>query len=162
LEGGRSAIRLTVGSYRRPSGKEIHKWKSSQDSDEWGVRPDPGLEVPLTNHQNDVILAARRKRDFISWNELEGTNSSPDPAPLVTPNPTSSPPEPPQPLPDDPKAPMPDGDAPPPAAQQAPAIEAEAAAAARHDPAAIDPQLKKAIDYLEQEIKRRPQAPGRA
>src|SRR5262249_51217349 len=52
LEGGKSAIRLTVGSYHRPSGKEIHKWKDAQETDEWGVKPDPGLEVLLTNHQN--------------------------------------------------------------------------------------------------------------
>ena len=58
LEGGKSAIRLTVGSYHRPSGKEIHKWKRSTDSDDWGVRPDPGLEVLLTNHESDLVMLA--------------------------------------------------------------------------------------------------------
>src|SRR5262245_1796384 len=70
LEGGRSALRLTVGSYHRPSGKEIHKWKDAQESDVWGVRPDSGMEVLLTNRQDELIIAARRKRDFLAWTEL--------------------------------------------------------------------------------------------
>src|SRR5204863_5016365 len=70
LEGGRSALRLTIGSYHRPSGKEIHKWKGAKDSDDWGVRPDPGLEALVTNRENDLIFEARRKRDFIPWDDL--------------------------------------------------------------------------------------------
>src|SRR6478752_2073264 len=70
LEGGRSAIRLTVGSYHRPSGKEIHKWKDAKESDDWGVQPDPGLDVLMTNHQNELVILARRKRDLISWDTL--------------------------------------------------------------------------------------------
>src|SRR4051812_8006127 len=71
LEGGRSALRLTVGSYHRPSGKEIHKWKEAKESDDWGVRPDPGLDVLLTNRQNELVILARRKRDLLSWDALQ-------------------------------------------------------------------------------------------
>src|SRR6478752_3914760 len=77
LEGGRSALRLTIGSYHRPSGKEIHKWKDAKEADDWGVRPDPGLDVLMTNHQNELVILARRKRDLISWDTLEVAKSEP-------------------------------------------------------------------------------------
>jgi len=132
LEGGRSALRLTVGSYHRPNGKEIHKWKKSKDSDDWGVRPDDGLEVLVTNRQHELITVARRERDRSSWEDLERATTSNEPAPSVSPAP---------PVP----VPQPDSDEP---TTQGGSSEAEGLAAARHDPASIDPQLKKAIDHL--------------
>ena len=48
LEDGNSVLKLTVATYHRPSGKNIHRFKNAKDSDEWGVSPDPGLEVKLT------------------------------------------------------------------------------------------------------------------
>jgi carboxyl-terminal processing protease len=138
LEGGRSAIRLTVGSYHRPSGQEIHKWKDAKESDPWGVRPDPGLDVLMTNHENELVVAARRKRDLVPWTELlkappasappSSSSSSGDstPVPIAAPD---------------------DGQA----AAQTPAIEAEAAAKARLDPTLIDAQLRKALEHLKQQ-----------
>ncbi|HEY7331171.1 MAG TPA: S41 family peptidase [Gemmataceae bacterium] len=35
----RSALKLTTASYWRPSGKNIHRFPDSKDSDDWGVRP---------------------------------------------------------------------------------------------------------------------------
>lgn len=64
LEGNRSALRLTIASYWRPSGKDIHKRKDAKDTDDWGVRPDPELEVNLTNEQATQIAKARRQRDI--------------------------------------------------------------------------------------------------
>lgn len=158
LEGGRSAIRLTIGSYRRPSGKEIHKWKDAKESDEWGVRPDDGLEALLTNHQNDLIVYARRRRDLISWDDLQ--TASKEAGPLAEPTPLSPPDAPPAaagaPIPT--AEPDPEGQA----AEQSPSIEAEAAGKAKHDPATIDPQLKKALEHLQQQIGGRAVQPGRA
>jgi len=122
LEGGRSALRLTIGSYHRPSGKEIHKWKGAKDTDDWGVRPDSGLEALVTNRENDLIFEARRKRDFVPWKELAAAGED----------------------------------------EQAPSTaEPNAAAAARSDPASIDPQLRKAVEHL-QETTSTPPPPGRA
>src|SRR5206468_5540020 len=113
LEGGRSALRLTVGSYHRPSGQEIHKWKGAKETDDWGVRPNAGLEALVTNRENDLIFGARRKRDFVSWADLLAAGEN---------EPTST------------------------------STESDAAGSARTDPATIDPQLRKALEHLQQKI----------
>ena len=51
LDDGNSVLKLTVASYYRPSGKNIHRFKNAKDTDEWGVSPDPGLEVKLTTER---------------------------------------------------------------------------------------------------------------
>jgi carboxyl-terminal processing protease len=40
--------RITVGTSLRPNGKNRHRSAESQPTDDWGVRPDEGLEVPVT------------------------------------------------------------------------------------------------------------------
>ena len=45
LEDGSSALKLTTASYRRPSGKNIHRFPDAKDTDEWGVMPDLGYEL---------------------------------------------------------------------------------------------------------------------
>jgi len=152
LEGGKSALRLTVGSYRRPSGHDIHKWKDAQESDDWGVRPDVGLEVLLTNRQNELVIGARRKRDFLSWEALETAAAD---QPPVSPSESSEPRS-----VDQPPTPTPDPDTTD--APASTAVDTEAAAAAKKDPATIDPQLRKAIDYLQDKASDRPQQPARA
>jgi carboxyl-terminal processing protease len=144
LEGRKSAIRLTVGSYHRPSGQEIHKWKDAKDSDPWGVKPDPGLESLLTNQQNEQVILARRKRDFLRWDDLAKPVAGTKPGPGAPP--TDSPPlsaaNPPVPQADD------EGQT----AEKTPSPDAQAVAAAKQDPATIDPQLQKAIEHLQKEI----------
>jgi len=160
LEGGRSAIRLTVGSYRRPSGKEIHKWKDAKDSDDWGVRPDAGLESLLTNHQNELVIQARRKRDFNAWDEL---TAAADQLPHSAAQPAATPAENNEPsaltIPPVPIA-TPDNEGQ--AAESAPTGESEVAAAARKDPAIVDPQLRRALEYLRDKISAPTPQPGRA
>jgi carboxyl-terminal processing protease len=141
LENGHSAIRLTVGSYHRPSGQEIHKWKDAKESDPWGVRPDPGLEVLLTNHQSELVVAARRKRDLLAWSELTSATPPAEPDPPASGHAT----------PESPPVPTPQADEGQ-AAEQTPALEAEAAAKARLDPTTIDPQLRKALEHLQSQI----------
>jgi carboxyl-terminal processing protease len=147
LEGGRSALRLTIGSYHRPSGKEIHKWKDAKESDDWGVRPDPGLDVVLTNHQNELVILARRKRDLISWDALERTKGEPS---KTAANSLSN------------SIPVPTADPEGQAAEATPTIDSEAAAAAAEDPAALDPQLHRALEYMEEQIGTRSPRAGRA
>jgi carboxyl-terminal processing protease len=42
-----SAVKLTTETYWRPSGKNIHRAKTSKEADDWGVRPNDGFEVPI-------------------------------------------------------------------------------------------------------------------
>jgi len=64
LEGGRAALKLTTASYWRPSGKNIHRLKGAPEEAEWGVRPDAGLEVKLTEEEADAIRQGRRQKDI--------------------------------------------------------------------------------------------------
>jgi len=66
LEGGNSVLKLTVATYQRPSGKNIHRFKNAKDTDEWGVSPDKGLEVKLTPEQYLAYHNARVQRDLKS------------------------------------------------------------------------------------------------
>ena len=65
LEDGGSVLKLTVATYWRPSGKNIHRFKDAKDSDEWGVSPDPGLEVKLSPADHLAWAVARRERDLL-------------------------------------------------------------------------------------------------
>ncbi|MED5285784.1 MAG: S41 family peptidase [Planctomycetota bacterium] len=63
IDGGRSALKLTVSSYWRPSGRNIHRL-NGEESDEWGVLPDPGYEVPLTDEQARRQFLWQRQREY--------------------------------------------------------------------------------------------------
>jgi carboxyl-terminal processing protease len=65
MEDRATALKLTTQSYRRPSGKNIHRFPDSKDSDEWGVSPTAGYEVKLTDEERLQYLIARRKRDVV-------------------------------------------------------------------------------------------------
>jgi carboxyl-terminal processing protease len=43
-----TGLKLTSGSFVRPSGKALHRFPESKLSDDWGVRPDEKYAVPLT------------------------------------------------------------------------------------------------------------------
>jgi carboxyl-terminal processing protease len=66
LDNGQSILKLTVATYWRPSGKNIHRFQDAKDDDEWGVKPDDGLEVKLTPQEYEGWAVARRRRDMIS------------------------------------------------------------------------------------------------
>ena len=63
LEGGKSLLKLTIASYWRPSGKNIHRLSSSKEGDEWGVKPDAGCEVKLDERQRADFVEQARKLD---------------------------------------------------------------------------------------------------
>ncbi len=65
LEDHTTALKLTTQRYMRPSGKNIHRFPDSKDTDEWGVLPTPGFEVKLTDEERFEYLLARRKRDIV-------------------------------------------------------------------------------------------------
>lgn len=151
LEGGKSAIRLTIATYWRPSGKDIHKRRNAKDTDDWGVRPDPEMDVLLAKELYEKAVKTRRKRDVTPLAELKALprseTSDEPPAPQNEPQtpPAKDPTEAPPPVPD--------------------ASEDEPASKGKEEPINlfyVDPQLKKAIDVLQQRIRDRPTAPKAA
>ena len=58
-------MKLTTASYRRPSGKNIHRFPDAKDSDEWGVMPDKGYDVKLNAHEMERLIDDRRERDIL-------------------------------------------------------------------------------------------------
>jgi len=64
VEGGKSVLKLTVASYWRPSGKNIHRLKDVPETAEWGVSPDPDDDVKLTEEQRERWATFRREHDM--------------------------------------------------------------------------------------------------
>jgi carboxyl-terminal processing protease len=63
LEQGRSRLKLTTATFWRPSGENIHRTKETEnDPLAWGVRPDKGYEVPLTEREEIEILRSQIER----------------------------------------------------------------------------------------------------
>jgi carboxyl-terminal processing protease len=65
LEGGRSALKLTTASYKRPSGKNIHRFEGDDDDDDWGVLPTEGYAIKLNGEQTRRLIESRRERDIV-------------------------------------------------------------------------------------------------
>jgi carboxyl-terminal processing protease len=125
LEGGKSAMRITTATYWRPSGKNIHKLRDVKESDAWGVMPDTGLDVSLTDDEMQLVVKQRRDKDFGAMRKE--ANLTPEAAPKTTPD------QPPQPkVVEDPSSQgeMPTEDLEP----------------------FDDPQLRRAIGYLQEKI----------
>jgi carboxyl-terminal processing protease len=65
LEDGRSALKLTTASYRRPNGKNIHRFPNAKDTDEWGVMPDASFDLRLSDSEMLALVQDRRTRDIL-------------------------------------------------------------------------------------------------
>jgi carboxyl-terminal processing protease len=65
MENHTSALKLTTASYWRPSGKNIHRFPDSKDTDEWGVRPNKGFDITLTDDDRRDYFNFRRLRDVV-------------------------------------------------------------------------------------------------
>ncbi len=74
------ALKLTTARYWRPSGKNIHRDPDSKESDEWGVLPDKGFEVPLTMEERVKYWEYRRDRDVVPG---KGGKASDEKKPLL-------------------------------------------------------------------------------
>jgi carboxyl-terminal processing protease len=64
LDDGNSVLKLTVASYYRPSGENIHRFKNAKTTDKWGVSPDKGCEVKLNLGDYVRWFRGRRDRDL--------------------------------------------------------------------------------------------------
>jgi carboxyl-terminal processing protease len=69
MESHSTALKLTTASYWRPSGKNIHRFPDSKDTDEWGVQPNPGFEVALKDDERLEYFLDRRDRDILRGKE---------------------------------------------------------------------------------------------
>ena len=75
MEGGTSALKLTTATYWRPSGKDIHRRRDASEDDDWGVTPDEGFNIRLTDEQFEKVLKQRRKRDYINMGGAENNST---------------------------------------------------------------------------------------
>jgi carboxyl-terminal processing protease len=55
LKGGMGALKLPVAAYYRPSGKNVNRYPTSKDTDDWGVSPDEGY---VAASENDGLVKA--------------------------------------------------------------------------------------------------------
>jgi carboxyl-terminal processing protease len=65
VEGAKAALKLTTAAYHRPSGKNIHRFPESKETDEWGVVPNEGYTVPFTPADYVAYGRFRNQRDAI-------------------------------------------------------------------------------------------------
>jgi carboxyl-terminal processing protease len=66
LKSGVGAVKLPVAAYYRPSGKSVNRYPDSKDSDDWGVHPDEGYEVVLTDEEDQQYQKERATRDAVT------------------------------------------------------------------------------------------------
>ncbi len=65
LEENQSALKLTTAAYKRPSGKNIHRFPGAKEEDEWGVMPDKGFLLRLSDEDLVAQMEDRRQRDIL-------------------------------------------------------------------------------------------------
>jgi len=94
LEDGNSVLKLTVATYWRPSGKNIHRFKDAKEADEWGVSPDAGLEVKLTPQEHFAWAIARRDRDLLGGKAAAALRAAAEARPQPKPAEANKPDEP--------------------------------------------------------------------
>lgn len=67
------SFKLSAGTFVRPSGKNLQRYSGSKPEDDWGVRPDKGYEIPVSDslgrrlkdwHQ-DYVLRPPDSRDAL-------------------------------------------------------------------------------------------------
>jgi carboxyl-terminal processing protease len=61
-------LKLTASSYWRPSGKNIHRMPGESAEAQWGVSPDAGLEVELSDSQREAYYVDLRRRELYNPN----------------------------------------------------------------------------------------------
>ena len=157
LQYGRSALRLTVARYYRPNGKNIHRGKDATEDDEWGVQPNEGLVVELD--EGSLAQLAKRWREA-SYPSLATTGN--DKTENVVPNPnignTTEP---------EATSQTPPSDTQPDTSTEVGHGEPSGGTPASVDPSPtsgleLDPQLRRAVEYLQKKLSREVKQPATA
>ncbi len=134
LQYGRSALRLTVARYYRPNGEEIHRAKDATEEDQWGVRPDDGMAIELD--EKTIEQLAKRWREASYPAMAVGRGEPETDTPQGQPEQAAGQPE--------QAAGQPE--------QAAGQPEQAAGQPERESGLSLDPQLKRAVDYLRDKI----------
>lgn len=79
LEPGSSMLKLTTASFWRPSGVNIHRLPGTPESEPWGVSPDKGAEIPLTEKERIAWYEWRRNRDLVGVESASNGEAAADP-----------------------------------------------------------------------------------
>jgi carboxyl-terminal processing protease len=66
-----TALKLTTDTYWRPSGVNMHRYPDSKESDEWGVRPNSGFEIPMKDEERLEYLRYKRNKDIVRKDKKE-------------------------------------------------------------------------------------------
>ena len=69
-------MKLTTAAYYRPSGKNIHRFPDSKDTDTWGVMPDAGYDLRLSDHEQGLLLTDRQQRDILRPHPAAGQHAA--------------------------------------------------------------------------------------
>jgi carboxyl-terminal processing protease len=81
LEGGGSLLKLTTADYRRPNGKNIHRFPDASEKDVWGVTPNDGFQVAVSRAESAQWTTLRREKDIVR----KPGDTPPSAAPATTP-----------------------------------------------------------------------------
>jgi carboxyl-terminal processing protease len=65
LKGGLGSLKIPIASYYRPNGKSMNRYPDSKETDDWGVKPDAGYEVPFTDAELKEFYKYRVEREKI-------------------------------------------------------------------------------------------------
>jgi carboxyl-terminal processing protease len=82
LDAGQAAMRLTTARYYPPSGRNIHREKNAKPEDVWGVKPDQGCEVKISEEAFPALIERFRNRadaDTYSNSDTDDESLSDDP-----------------------------------------------------------------------------------
>lgn len=74
LHSGAGQLKITTAAYYLPSGRNLHKWP---DSKTWGVDPDPGFFVPMTNDEYRAMFDVRNELSVIREDNGKGEWADP-------------------------------------------------------------------------------------
>ncbi|HZZ71781.1 MAG TPA: S41 family peptidase [Pirellulales bacterium] len=138
LEDGKSALKLTTAGYLRPNGHNIHRYPDAKESDEWGVKPNPGFEVRFSDAELARMMLDRRERDFVLAHKKPADKEDKPSAEKGSPDKAGA---------DKPADEKPAGDV---KASKEAAGDEEADP--EHKDAFVDRQLQKALEYITKEL----------
>ena len=71
LQEGVGTLKLPVATYYRPNGKNMNRFPGAKDSDEWGVSPDPGCEIALTDEERKQYEKASAAREVLNGDSTQ-------------------------------------------------------------------------------------------
>jgi carboxyl-terminal processing protease len=66
LSSGVGTLKLPVATYYRSNGKNMNRFPDAKDSDDWGVSPDTGYEIALTDEELKHYEKDRAARDVLN------------------------------------------------------------------------------------------------